>query len=321
MKAEIEKFNNELQEEIHKKMADAGDTFSIMYRTYPGSPELDYSEYFFNELQKRQGKELDEEKEIDMRTNRITWELFLERNLFSVGQNPPDYRKILTPQTNLMGIDRLRREIHAAEEKLDDLRAEFNNRNEVANRGEHYYYGDTDHEYKLSILTDIPSLLKNSFNIVNYPKWGEYVEFDYNKLKADALDEFMKTGSKEALDIKYNTLLHTMEKFPNKYNLKSEKIIEINAEKPYDLIIEENMKIERKNELRHTSYYGEIVHKIHEFIQRKPVAPEDRDARDAWRFSLEAWKNELKEFYNNIEQEYKDLQIFNCVLSSHIQLV
>ena len=111
-----------------------------------------------------------------------------------------------------------------------------------------------------------------------------------------------------------------MEKFPNKYNLKSEKIIEINAEKPYDLIIEENMKIERKNELRHTSYYGEIVHKIHEFIQRKPEAPEDRDARDAWRFSLEAWKNELKEFYNSIEQEYKDLQIFNCVLSSHIQL-
>ena len=86
----MENFNNTLQEIINKKKAEAGDSFSIMYRTDPGSSELEYSEYFLDQLETRQGKELDQEKEIDMRTNPITWELFLERDFFTIGQHPID---------------------------------------------------------------------------------------------------------------------------------------------------------------------------------------------------------------------------------------
>jgi len=319
----MENYNKTLESIIAKKKADAGDKFTILYRTDSGSSELQYSEYFLDQLETRQGKELDEEKEIDIRSNPITWELFLERNYLTVGEHPNDYRKILMPQTNLMQIDRVTREIQQTQEKLEGLRAELQGRNEVANRGEHFYCGDADHEYKLSMVTDIPSLLKDSFNIVNYPKWGEYVEFDYNKIKAEMLDDFIKTGSKDGLDIKYNTLLHIMEKFPNKFNLKSEKIIEVAAEKPYELINEELMKIRRENELTNTPYYHEILDKIREIRLRKPEHPEDREDNDvvaAWRISLESWRNELKEFYNTITEEYKQIQTINLILSSHINL-
>ena len=322
MRSEMENFNNTLQEIINKKKAEAGDSFSIMYRTDPGSSELEYSEYFLDQLETRQGKELDQEKEIDMRTNPITWELFLERDFFTIGQHPIDYRKILTPQTNVMGIERVTREIRMAEEKLEGLRAELHGRNQLANQGE-FYAADADREYKLSMVTDIPPLLKDSFNIVNYPKWGEYVEFDYNKVKAEMLDEFMKTGSKDALDTSYQNLMNIMEKFPNKFNLKSEKIIEVTAEKPYELINEEIMKIQRENELSNTPYYREIMNNIHEIMVRRPESPENRDDNDlvaAWRISVESWRNELKELYNNITEEYKQIQMINLILSSHIQL-
>jgi len=322
MQSEMENFNNTLQEIINKKKAEAGDSFSIMYRTDPGSSELEYSEYFLDQLETRQGKELDQEKEIDMRTNPITWELFLERDFFTIGQHPIDYRKILTPQTNVMGIERVTREIRMAEEKLEGLRAELHGRNQLANQGE-FYAADADREYKLSMIADIPPLLKDSFNIVNYPKWGEYVEFDYNKVKAEMLDEFMKTGSKDTLDSSYQNLMNIMEKFPNKFNLKSEKIIEVTAEKPYELINEEIMKIQRENELSNTPYYREIMNNIHQIMVRRPEAPENRDDNDlvaAWRISVESWRNELKELYNNITEEYKQIQMINLILSSHIQL-
>ena len=319
----MENYNKTLESIIAKKKADAGDNFTVLYRTDSGSSELQYSEYFLDQLETRQGKELDEEKEIDIRVNPITWELFLERDYFTIGEHPIDYRKILMPQTNIMQIERVTREIQQTYEKLEALRAELQGRNEVANRGEHFYGGDADREYKLSMVADIPSLLKDSFNIVNYPKWGEYVEFDYNKLKAEMLDEFIKTGSKDALDTKYNTLLHIMEKFPNKFNLKSEKIIEVTAEKPYELINEEIMKIRRENELTNTPYYHEILDKIREIRLRKPENPENMDDNDqvaAWRISLESWRNELKEFYNTITEEYKQIQTINLILSSHINL-
>jgi len=314
---EMENFNKTAQSIIDKKIKETGDNFTIMYRTDAGSSELEYSEYFLNELEERQGKELEEEKEIDIRTSPITWKLFLERNLLSVGEHSDDYRKILTPQTNLIGIDRITREIHRAEEILEGLRAELHARNEIADRGE-FYGGDADREYKLSMVTDIPLLLKNSFNIINYPKWGEYVEFDYNKLKAEMLDEFIKTGSKDILDTKYKTLLQVMEKFPNKFNLKSEKIIEVTAEKPYELIHEEDNRVRRAHELMNTPYYLEVMGNIRQIIERKPE-PED-GTTDAWRASLANWKNELKELYNGLREEYKTLQFITFVLSSHIDL-
>ena len=58
----MENFNKTLESIIAKKKADAGDTFTILYRTDSGSSELEYSEYFLDQLESRQGKEFDEEK-------------------------------------------------------------------------------------------------------------------------------------------------------------------------------------------------------------------------------------------------------------------
>jgi hypothetical protein len=72
------------------------------------------------------------------------------------------------------------------------------------------------------------------------------IEFDYDKLKAEMLDEYMKTGSKDKLDESYKILLQDMEKFPNLYKIKNHRILEIskiygvNIDMPYE-IIEKNL--------------------------------------------------------------------------------
>lgn len=71
--------------------------------------------------------------------------------------------------------------------------------------------------------------------------------FNHDKLKSDLLDKYTISGSKEDLESSYKEILDIMKSFPNKYNMLSETIIAIIAEKPIEITREENRILNLRN--------------------------------------------------------------------------
>jgi len=324
---QISSINSLIQLEIDKKKSERiPDTFSILYRTGPGSSHLEYNQHFLDELERRQGQSVD--KEIDIRTNPTTYDIYLERRLLLFGNSQPnDYRKLLRSQTNLTVIEDLRQRIDRLESELHDSRREL-----AAANNQEPYTGDNKQEYSLELCENIPNILKNSFTIVNYPEWGEVIDFDYTKLKADMLDEYMKTNSKETLDVSYNRLLEIMEKFPTKYTIRNKPIVEVKSEKPYEILEQEDIEIELQNRLINTEYYREISTRVCNLVERKPMFPgnlyiyennryiipeNNRPQFLEYETSLHAWKDEMRNFYITLPDIYKELPMLKMVLVSH----
>lgn len=324
---QISCINTMIQLEIDKKKTERDpDTFSILYRTGSGSSQLEYSEYFLDELERRQGHSVD--KEIDVRTNPNTLDIYLERRLVSFGSSQPnDFRKLLRSQTNVTVIEDLRSRINRLENELNDTRDKL----EAANNQEPYT-GDNKNEYFLEMCENIPNILKNSFTIVNYPEWGEVIDFDYTKLKAEILDEYMKTNCKETLINSYNKLLNVMDKFPTRYTIRNKPIVEVKSEKPYEIIEQENLEIERRNRLVNGEVYRELSIRLCDLVERKPMFPgnlytyvnnryiipeNNRPQFLEYQTTLNAWKDEMRNFYINLPDEYKEVGMLKTVLHSH----
>lgn len=184
--------------------------------------------------------------------------------------------------------------------------------------------------YNVDIIENIPMCLFDKFNIINYPKWGEVVVFNYDKLKAEILDNYIISGSKESLEKSYKEVLDIMEKFPNKYNLLTEKTIEVsavsgfNADKPIEIIREEK----RITDLRYTPIFDKLLEEKREFERNKPSTDEEgvyiiengRHVRgpnyDSWNTRYQEWVSAYKNWYNNIDQDYK-----LCFIAWHIGIL
>ena len=324
---QISCINTMIQLEIDKKKTERDpDTFSILYRTGSGSSRLEYSDYFLDELERRQGHSVD--KEIDVRTNPNTLDIYLERRLLSFDNSQPnEYRKLLRSQTNLSVIEDLTNRLHILENELNDTRHEL----QAANNQEPYT-ADNKQEYSLEMCENIPSILKNSFTIVNYPDWGEVIDFDYMKVKAEMLDEYMKTNCKETLTNSYNRLLNVMEKFPTKYTIHNKPLVEVKSEKPYEIIEQEHLEIERRNRLVNGEVYRELSIRLCDLVERKPMFPgnlytyvnnryiipeNNRPQFLEYQTTLNAWKDEMRNFYTTLPDEYKEVGMLKMVLLSH----
>jgi uncharacterized alpha/beta hydrolase family protein len=81
----LRRINDEMLELINKKKAErVPNTFSILYREGAilhregeDSSCLDYSSYFLHELERRNGKSVDDE--LGIRTNPLTYDMYLEQ--------------------------------------------------------------------------------------------------------------------------------------------------------------------------------------------------------------------------------------------------
>jgi hypothetical protein len=174
-------------------------------------------------------------------------------------------------------------------------------------------YNGAGPQYYLNIIENIPMCLFDKFNIINYPDWGEVVVFNYDALKAEILDTYIRSGSRETAEQSYQELADIMTRFPNKYDMLSEKIIHVLAEKPIELIREDT----RILNLRHTEYFKRLIDEKRAFDMDRPNPDEDGvysiengrrikgpnyasyDARwKEWKATYETWRN-------NIDQEYK----------------
>jgi len=102
---QLDKLNAEIVENNNKKMADMSpNSFSILYREGEESSKMEYSEYFLEELVKRSNNtitDITDSNELDVRTSRITYEMFLERSLHKTrNETRVDLRKILGPESS-----------------------------------------------------------------------------------------------------------------------------------------------------------------------------------------------------------------------------
>jgi hypothetical protein len=183
--------------------------------------------------------------------------------------------------------------------------------------------------YTLNIMENIPMCLFDKFNIINYPRWGEVFYFNYYKLKAEILGDYIISGSRESLVISYNEVLDIMEKFPNKYNLLNEKTIEVsgvsgfNATKPIEILREEK----RIKNLIHTELFERLLEEKREIERNKPDPDEEgvyviENGRhikgpnyDSWKARHNEWVIRHKSWYENIDQDYK-----LCFIAWHIHL-
>ena len=317
----LDKINAEITEKNKRKLADIQpNTFSILYREGGETSKIQYSEYFLEELMRRSNNsitDITDANEIDVRTSSYTYEVYLERNLHKTrdelrNETRADLRKILAPERSDTRIIEL---THRKNELQNELRRII--LVELQQLNEHPYVHEHRDEFNLKMLENVPSYMKDSFTIVNYPKWGEVIEFDYDKLKAEMLDEYMKTGSKDKLDESYKILVQDMEKFPNLYKIKNNRILEISKDMPYELMEKERVHREYCLQLSQSSEYAEIRLKIYDLRQSRPVPTENatREQYEEWRSTVyKEWEDMAKQLWDTIPEKYKTA--FNMKLDS-----
>lgn len=310
---ELDKTNSEIVENNNKKLADRPpNTFSILYREGGETSKIQYSEYFLEELIKRSNNaitDITDNNEIDVRTSRYTYEIYLERLLHKThnelsNETRADLRNFLAPESSDSRIIELTERKNKLQNELRSIFVEIHELNEQP------YVHEHRNEFNLKMLENVPNYMKDSFNIINYPKWGEVIEFDYNKLKAEMLDEYMKTGSKDLLDESYKILLQDMEKFPNTYKIKSHRILQTSEVMPYEIIERERLHREYCLQLSQTPEYADISLKIYNLRESRPLLTEN-----ATREQIQAWEVLVKELWDSIPEKYKTA--FNMKLDSH----
>ena len=294
---QLDKANSEIIEINNKKLADRPpNTFSILYREGEQSSNIEYSDYFLEELTKRSDNlitDINDNNETDVRTSIYTHELYLERSLYKTrNETRDDFRQILAPERSDRKIRELTDRKNQLENELDLIN------NDIHQLNNEPYVCDNRDEYKLKMLENVPNYMKDSFTIINYPKWGEVIEFDYNKLKAEMLDEYMKTGSKDKLDESYKILLQDMEKFPNLYTIKNNRILETSQEMPYEIMEKERLQREYCRLLSQSPEFVEIRVKIYDLTQARPI-------NNATREQIQAWEALVKELWDTIPEKYK----------------
>lgn len=160
---------------------------------------------------------------------------------------------------------------------------------------------------EMKIIENIPMCLFDKFNIINYPEWGEVVMFNYDKLKSEILDKYAITGSKDIMEKSYSDLLNIMDKFPNTYNILSERIIDLIAKKPVEITMEED----RILNLRNTEIFKRLLEEKRGIEENKPDPDEEHGRRvkgvnhDNWQTRYNEWVTTYKSWFSNIEQDYK----------------
>jgi hypothetical protein len=166
---------------------------------------------------------------------------------------------------------------------------------------------------EMNIIENIPMCLFDKFNIINYPEWGEVVTFNYDRIKSDLLDKSVISGSTENMEKSYQDILDIMKKFPNTYNVLSERLLDAVAKKPFEITREENRILNLRNtvefmrmleekraiELQEQTADGEGVFIIENGLHVK--GPN----YDSWKKSHDEWATSYKDWFSNIEHDYK----------------
>lgn len=314
---ELDKENAKIVENNKKILADKSpNTFCVLYREGKESYKMEYSEYFLEELVKRSNNsitDITDSNEIDIRTSSYTYEMYLERNLHKThNETRVDLRRFLVAESSDTKIRDLTERKNKLENELTSIFEEIRQLNEQPHIHEH------SDELNLKMLENVPNYMKDSFNIINYPKWGEVIEFDYDKLKAKMLDDYMKTASKDVLDESYKILLQDMARFPNLYSVKNHKILEISKDMPYELMEKKRLQNEYRFQLLQSPEWAEISLKIYNLRESRPNPTENltREQIQEWRSTvLKEWEVLAKELWDTIPEKYKTA--FNMILDSH----
>jgi hypothetical protein len=313
---ELNKLNAKIVEENKKKLSDKPpNTFCILYREGEESYKMEYSEYFLEELTKRSNNlitDITDNNELDVRTSNYTYEMYLERSLHKTcDETRVDLRRFLGPESSDKKIRELTERKNQLENELTTVHLEIHELNERP------YVHEHRNEFNVKMLENVPNYMKDSFNIINYPKWGEVIEFDYDKLKAQMLDEYMKTGSKDKLDESYKILLQDMEKFPNLYSIKNNRILEISKEMPYEIMEKNRLHREYCFQLSQSTEYAGILLRIYDLRESRPIPADNttREQIEEWRSTvLKEWEVLAKELWDTIPEKYKTA--FNMRLDS-----
>jgi len=316
---ELDKANYKIIENNKKKLSDKSpNTFCILYREDKENYKIQYSKYFLEELVKRSNNsitDITDNNEIDVRISNYTYEMYLERSLHNtrdeLNETRVDLRRFLAPECSAEKI----RELTERKNQLqNELRTIFV---EIQGLNERPYVHEHRDEFNLKMLENVPNYMKDSFNIINYPKWGEVIEFDYDKLKARMLDDYMKTGSKDTLAESYKILLQDMEKFPNLYSIKNNRILEISKEMPYEIMEKNRLHREYCFQLLQSREYTGIALRIYDLRESRPI-PADNitpEQFEEWRSTvLKEWEVLAKELWDTIPEKYKTA--FNMRLDS-----
>jgi hypothetical protein len=307
---ELDKANSEIIENNKKKLSDKPpNTFCVLYREGEESYKMEYSEYFLEELVKRSNNlitNITDNNEIDVRTSSYTYEMYLERSLHKTRdelRNEPrvDLRRFLDPESSDKKIRELTERRNQLQNELRTISVEMNQLNERP------YVHEHRNEFNLKMLEDVPNYLKDSLNIINYPKWGEVIEFDYDKLKAKMLDDYMKTGSKDTLDESYKILLQDMKKFPNLYRIKNNRILKISKDMPYEIMEKNRLHREYCLQLSQSTEYTGISLRIYDLRESRPT-------ENATQEQIKEWEVLVKELWDSIPEIYKTA--FNMKLDS-----
>jgi hypothetical protein len=118
----------------------------------------------------------------------------------------------------------------------------------------------------------------------------------------------MKSGSKDKLDESYKILLQDMEKFPNLYKIKNNRIFEITKDMPYEIMEKKRLECEYRIQLANSDEYMEICVKRYNLRESRPMPLENatNEQHQLWRSTVfKQWEDLAKQLWDTIPEKYK----------------
>lgn len=244
-------------------------TFSVFLRKGAGD-ELEFEDWVYEEVSRRSDLPTewsDHSTEFEFRSHHALWEVEKE---FLFSTNLENRQLLISP---------------------NDRRNLPSPRN------------DTPSNYTYTIVENIPLALKPYTHILDFQLWGETLYFDYDRMKSDALDTYMKNKDLELLNIRYEEIEILQKLFPNTYVKDyTSKCVRISDNEPRELTDERHHRSEQLFNLLATDEARAVIQAIEEFNARFPENTQER----------EGWNNEVLLWYEGIQnQDIRNLVVHN----------
>jgi hypothetical protein len=160
---------------------------------------------------------------------------------------------------------------------------------------------------KYRIEENIPLCLKPYTRILNYHSWGEVLYIDYNHMKAELLDTYVKSGDITQLQMSFNQINELQKQYPNTY-MKDyvPRIVDFHVKEPLEISEEKYERAQYIISLFKSDEGRSVLQAIQEFNDRFPEPPTNGQITPDYELQRERWNDDVSRWYNAIQN--RDLQ-------------
>ncbi len=161
-----------------------------------------------------------------------------------------------------------------------------------------------DNSYAYRTEENIPLALKPYTRILDFEPWGESLYFDYDRMKADALDAYMESGNTEQLRARYQEIQQLQNQYPNKHAKDYEaKCVRIQESRPREISDEQHARVQHTLDIIESDEGRQVLIAIEDLNSRFPEALPNVENTPTFQTQRERWNEEASAWYNAIQNQ------------------